>query len=51
MHRACTGEDARFVCLGVSPSPRVRCLLACFTLLYFTRPPRRQLRLLRVDIL
>jgi hypothetical protein len=40
MHRACTGEDARLVCLGVSPSPRVRCLLACFTLLYFTRPPR-----------
>ena len=35
MHRACTGEDARLVCLGVSPSPRVRCLLACFTLLYY----------------
>jgi len=34
MHRACTGEDARLVCLGVSHSPRVRCLLACFT--FFT---------------
>ena len=35
MHRACTGEDARLVCLGVSPSPRV-CAACWHVLLYFT---------------
>ncbi len=30
----------RLVCLGVSPSPRVRCLLACFTYLLTYRPWR-----------
>ena len=43
MHRACTGEDARLVCLGVFPL--ATCALPVgmfyFTLLYATAPPRQ----------
>jgi len=52
MHRACTGEDARLVCLGPGGVPLATCALPVgmfyFTLLYATAPP--SVRLLRVDI-
>ena len=33
------GHRTRFVCLGVTPSPRVRCRLALFTYLLTYRGP------------